>query len=99
VTLQLVGVGYKVALDGTGPNAAAINLRVGYSHPVIMPVPAGIQVKVPIPTKLVLIGADYHQLTQFAANIRSKRPPEPYNGKGIFVDNEKIVRKEGKKSK
>jgi len=62
-------------------------------------VPNGIKAKALSQTKLVLHGSDYQKLTQFAAKIRSFRPPEPYNGKGIFVNDEKIIRKEGKKSK
>lgn len=77
----------------------SLNLRLGYSHPVILPVPNGIQAKSISQTKLILSGADYQKLTQFAAKIRAFRPPEPYNGKGIFVDDEKVIRKEGKKSK
>ena len=76
-----------------------MNFRLGYSHPIIFTIPANIQARVINQNKIVLVGPDYQQLTQFAAIIRSKRPPEPYNGKGVFVDNEQIQRKEGKKSK
>jgi large subunit ribosomal protein L6 len=77
----------------------AINFRLGYSHPIIMLIPPNVNANVVNQNKIVLKGPDYQQLTQFAAQIRSKRPPEPYNGKGVFVDNEKVIRKEGKKSK
>ena len=64
-----------------------------------MDIPQNIRARVLSPNKIVLTGPDYQQLTQFAAIIRSKRPPEPYNGKGVFIDNEQVQRKEGKKSK
>lgn len=64
-----------------------------------MHVPSNIQARVVNQNKIILTGPDYQQLTQFAALIRSKRPPEPYNGKGVFVGNEQVQRKEGKKSK
>lgn len=64
-----------------------------------MEIPDGVKVRLVSPTRIILIGPDYQQITQFAAKIRSKRPPEPYNGKGVFVDDEQIIRKEGKKSK
>ena len=90
----MVGVGYKVAIEGQ-----SLNFRLGFSHPIIIEIPEGIKVRLISPTKLIITGPDYQQITQFAAKIRSKRPPEPYNGKGVFVDNEQIIRKEGKKSK
>lgn len=76
-----------------------MNFRLGYSHPIILAIPNNIQARVVNQNKIILSGPDYQQITQFAAIIRSKRPPEPYNGKGVFVDNEQIQRKEGKKSK
>lgn len=90
----MVGVGYKASLEDY-----MLNFRLGYSHPIILPIPSNVQAKVINQSKIVLTGPDYQQITQFAALIRSKRPPEPYNGKGVFVDNEQIQRKEGKKSK
>lgn len=90
-----MGVGYKAAIEGN-----SINLRVGFSHPVLLPIPEHIQARITNnQTKIVLTGPDYQQVTQFAAKIRSYRPPEPYNGKGIFVDGETVIRKEGKKAK
>lgn len=90
----MVGVGYKASLEDN-----MLNFRLGYSHPIILSIPSNVQAKVINQSKIVLTGPDYQQITQFAALIRSKRPPEPYNGKGVFVDNEQIQRKEGKKSK
>lgn len=92
VLLKLVGVGYRAKLEEN-----SLILKLGYSHLIQMPIPEGIKVTIPLPTKIVLEGIDYHLLTQFASKIRSKRKPEPYNGKGIFVGNETIIRKEGKK--
>ncbi len=75
-------------------------MRVGYSHPVILPIPENITAKVVNnQTKIILNGPDFQQVTQFAAKIRANRPPEPYNGKGIFVNGETVIRKEGKKAK
>jgi large subunit ribosomal protein L6 len=64
---------------------------------VLLSIPDGVTVKTPISTRIVLSGTNYHKITQFAAKIRSYRKPEPYNGKGIFVGNETITLKEGKK--
>jgi large subunit ribosomal protein L6 len=90
--LQLVGVGYKAAAQGT-----KLNLTVGYSHPVNKDMPAGITVTTPTPTEVVIKGADRQRVGQVAAEIRAIRPPEPYNGKGIRYSDEKIVIKETKK--
>ena len=87
-----MGVGYKAAIEG-----GILRLKVGYSHDVEIPVPSDVSVAVPNPTKIILLGCDYQRVTQFAAKIRAFRKPEPYNGKGIFVAEEKIVLKEGKK--
>lgn len=93
VSLRLVGVGYKAAVE---PERGLV-LKLGYSHDVVIPLPDGIKASCPAPTKIALGGIDYQQVTQFAAFIRSKRKPEPYNGKGIFVGDETITLKEGKK--
>ena len=93
VSLRLVGVGYKAALE---PERGLV-MKLGYSHDVVIPLPSGIKATCPSPTRIVLSGIDYHKLTQFAAFIRSHKKPEPYNGKGIFVGNETIALKEGKK--
>jgi large subunit ribosomal protein L6 len=90
--LQLVGVGYKAAAQGT-----KLNLTVGYSHPVNKEMPAGITVTTPTPTEVVIKGADRQRVGQVAAEIRAIRPPEPYKGKGIRYSDEKITIKETKK--
>ena len=90
--LSLVGVGYKAQAQG-----AKLNLTVGYSHPVVMDMPAGITVATPIPTEVVIKGSDRQRVGQIAAEIRAVRPPEPYKGKGIRYSDEKITIKETKK--
>jgi len=90
--LTLVGVGYKAQAQG-----AKLNLSVGYSHPVNKEMPAGITVATPVPTEIVIKGADRQRVGQVAAEIRAIRPPEPYKGKGIRYSDEKIVIKETKK--
>ncbi len=90
--LTLVGVGYKAAAQG-----AKLNLSVGFSHPVIIEMPEGVEVKAPAPTEIVVSGADRQVVGQIAAEIRAVRPPEPYKGKGIRYADEKITIKETKK--
>ena len=90
--LNLVGVGYKAAASGS-----KLNLAVGYSHPVNFDMPAGITVATPIPTEIIIKGADRQRVGQIAAEIRAVRPPEPYKGKGIRYSDEKITIKETKK--
>ena len=90
--LSLVGVGYKAQAQG-----AKLNLTVGYSHPVVMDMPAGIQVATPTPTEVVIKGSDRQRVGQIAAEVRAVRPPEPYKGKGIRYADEKITIKETKK--
>jgi large subunit ribosomal protein L6 len=90
--LTLVGVGYKAAAQG-----AKLNLTVGFSHPVNKDMPAGITVATPLPTEIVIKGADRQRVGQIAAEIRAIRPPEPYKGKGIRYADEKITIKETKK--
>ena len=90
-TLEVNGVGYRVALEG---NKLVMNL--GYSHQVIMEAPAGITLEVPTPNQIIVSGYDKQLVGQFAANIREKRPPEPYKGKGIKYSTEVIRRKVGK---
>ncbi|MDW5442514.1 MULTISPECIES: 50S ribosomal protein L6 [unclassified Polaromonas] len=90
--LSLVGVGYKAQAQGT-----KLNLTVGYSHPVVFDMPAGIQVATPTPTEVVIKGADRQRVGQIAAEVRAVRPPEPYKGKGIRYSDEKITIKETKK--
>ena len=90
-TLEVNGVGYRVALEG---NKLVMNL--GFSHQVIMEAPAGITVEVPNPNLIIVSGYDKQLVGQFAANIREKRLPEPYKGKGIKYSDEVIRRKVGK---
>ena len=90
--MELNGVGYRAQVQGN-----KIILSLGYSHPVEMVVPNGIKASSEKPTELKLFGSNKQELGQFAANLRSKRPPEPFKGKGIRYANEFILRKEGKK--
>ncbi len=89
--LELVGVGYRASL--LGPN---LNLALGYSHPILYPVPKGIKIEVPEQTQIVVSGIDKQQVGAVAAKIRSFRPPEPYKGKGVKYAEERIRRKAGK---
>jgi large subunit ribosomal protein L6 len=90
--LELVGVGYRAAVQGK-----SLNLTLGFSHPVSFPVPEGISIETPSQTEIVVKGADRQKVGQVAAVIRGYRPPEPYKGKGVRYAGEKIVMKEGKK--
>jgi large subunit ribosomal protein L6 len=90
--LSLLGVGYKAQAQG-----AKLNLTVGYSHPVVIDMPAGIKVETPTPTEILIKGADRQRVGQIASEVRAVRPPEPYKGKGIRYADEKVVIKETKK--
>ena len=90
--LELVGVGYRAAVQGKN-----LNLTLGFSHPVSFPVPDGISIETPSQTEIVVKGMDRQKVGQVAAVIRGYRPPEPYKGKGVRYAGEKIVMKEGKK--
>jgi large subunit ribosomal protein L6 len=90
--LNLIGVGYKAAAQGT-----KLNLTVGYSHPVDIQMPAGIKVETPTATEIVIKGADRQRVGQIASEVRAVRPPEPYKRKGIRYSDEKVVIKETKK--
>ena len=90
--LEINGVGYRAAMQGN-----KLVLSLGYSHPVEMDVPAGLKVNIENNTSVTITGADKQLLGQFAAEVRAKRPPEPYKGKGVKYADEYIVRKEGKK--
>mgnify|MGYP006180226153 CR=1 FL=1 len=90
--LTLLGVGYKAQAQGT-----KLNLTVGYSHPVVMDMPAGIKVETPTPTEILIKGSDRQRVGQIASEVRAVRPPEPYKGKGIRYSDEKVVIKETKK--
>src|SRR5438270_10246672 len=92
--LELVGVGYRASRQGE-----AVVLTVGYSHPVRYPVPAGITIDVPEPTRIHIKGASKEQVGQVAAEVRKVRPPEPYKGKGILYRGERVRRKAGKTGK
>ena len=90
-TLEINGVGYRAAMQGK-----KLALTLGFSHPVEMEAPAGITIEVPQPNQIIISGADKQAVGQFAAQVREKRPPEPYKGKGIKYTTETIRRKEGK---
>ena len=90
-TLEVNGVGYRAAKEGKN-----LVLNVGYSHQVIMPETEDIQIEVPNPNQIIVKGIDKQKVGQFAAEVRGKRPPEPYKGKGIKYDYEVVRRKEGK---
>ncbi len=90
--LQLVGVGYRAQMKD-----AALNLSLGYSHPIDFPVPDGIKIETPSQTEVVVSGIDKQRVGQAAAVIRGFRPPEPYKGKGVRYADENVVRKEAKK--
>jgi len=91
--LEAVGVGYRFQVQGT-----KINVNAGYSNPVIVEVPAGVKVEQVNNTEITISGIDKQQVTEFAANIRAIREPEPYKGKGIRYKGEYVRRKEGKKA-
>ena len=90
--LELVGVGYRAQAQGK-----KLNLTLGFSHPVAYAVPDGITIDTPSQTEILIKGADKHQVGQVAADIRSYRPPEPYQGKGVRYSTERVVLKEAKK--
>ena len=90
--LSLVGVGFRAQAQG-----AKLNLQVGFSHPVVMEMPAGVKVECPTQTEINIKGADRQAVGQIAAEVRAIRPPEPYKGKGIRYANERVVLKETKK--
>jgi large subunit ribosomal protein L6 len=89
--LEIQGVGFKAAVQGKN-----VNLSLGYSHPVVYPIPDQIKVTVEENTKLTIEGPDRQVVGQVAAEIRSFYPPEPYKGKGVRYTDERVVRKEGK---
>jgi large subunit ribosomal protein L6 len=93
--LEIVGVGYRATAQG--PNA--IELALGFSHPVRVQAPAGIEFEVPAPTRISVKGIDKESVGQVAANIRKIRKPEPYKGKGVRYAGERVARKAGKTGK
>lgn len=90
--LTLVGVGYRAQAQG-----AKLNLQIGFSHPVVKDMPAGIKVECPTQTEIIIKGSDRQAVGQIAAEVRAIRPPEPYKGKGIRYAEEKVSLKETKK--
>ncbi|KAL2489530.1 50S ribosomal protein L6 [Forsythia ovata] len=92
--LQLIGVGYRATIEGKD-----IVLNLGFSHPVKMRIPDGLQVKVEDNTRIIVSGYNKSDIGQFAASIRKWRPPEPYKGKGVKYADEIVRRKEGKAGK
>jgi large subunit ribosomal protein L6 len=90
--LELVGVGYRAAVQGQ-----KLNLTLGFSHPIEYPIPKGISIKTPSQTEIIIEGMDRQQVGQVAAELRAFRPPEPYKGKGVKYSDETIVLKEAKK--
>ncbi len=91
--LELVGVGYRAAMQGK-----ELNLSLGFSHPVLFKVPDGITITTPTQTEILVSGADKQNVGAVAAEIRGYRPPEPYKGKGVRYSGEKINMKEAKKT-
>ena len=92
-TLEIQGVGYRAALKGRD-----LELALGYSHPVSIKAPDGIDFEVPQPTRVIVRGIDKQLVGEIAANIRKQRPPEPYKGKGIRYEGEYVARKVGKRA-
>jgi large subunit ribosomal protein L6 len=92
-TLEIQGVGYRAALKGRD-----LELALGYSHPVSIKAPEGIEFEVPQPTRVIVKGNSKQMVGEIAANIRKKRPPEPYKGKGIRYEGEYVARKVGKRA-
>jgi large subunit ribosomal protein L6 len=91
--LNLVGVGYRAAVQGK-----SLNLQLGFSHPVEFEIPEGVTIETPSQTEIVVRGSDKQQVGQVAAKIRGYRPPEPYKGKGVRYAGERVVMKEAKKA-
>jgi large subunit ribosomal protein L6 len=92
-TLEIQGVGYRAVLKGRD-----LELALGYSHPVPIKAPDGIEFEVPQPTRVIVRGIDKQLVGEIAANIRKQRPPEPYKGKGIRYEGEYVARKVGKRA-
>ncbi len=91
--LEIQGVGYRAALKGK-----KLELALGFSHPVAIDAPEGIEFEVPQPTEIIVKGIDKQLVGQVAADIRKRRPPEPYKGKGIRYKDEQVLRKVGKRA-
>lgn len=93
--LEIVGVGYRAAAKGSN----ALEMQLGFSHPVHIKAPEGIEFEVPVQTEIIVKGIDKQLVGQVAADIRKWRKPEPYKGKGIKYEGERIIRKAGKAAK
>ena len=93
--LEIVGVGYRATARGSN----AIELALGFSHPIVVDAPEGISFEVPAPTRIIVKGIDKEKVGQVAADIRKLRKPEPYKGKGVRYANERVMRKAGKAAK
>jgi large subunit ribosomal protein L6 len=91
--LEIQGVGYRAQLRGK-----ALELSLGFSHPISVQAPEGIEFEVPQPTEVIVRGIDKQQVGQVAADIRKRRPPEPYKGKGVRYAGEQVTRKVGKRA-
>lgn len=89
--LEMIGVGYRAAVQGQ-----LLDISIGFSHPVKLPIPKGVTVKIEKGTNLSITGADKQEVGQFAASVRAVRPPEPYQGKGIRYSGEYVRKKAGK---
>ena len=101
--LRLVGVGYRATVEKSAITKSPqyegqtfVSLKVGYSHPIELPVPCGVKASTPQPTRILLEGVEKEVVKEFGAKIREWRKPEPYKGKGIFVDDETIALKSKK---
>ena len=92
-TLEIQGVGYRAVMKGSD-----LELALGYSHPVPIKAPEGIEFEVPVPTRVIVKGNSKQQVGEIAATIRKQRPPEPYKGKGIRYEGEYVARKVGKRA-
>jgi large subunit ribosomal protein L6 len=92
-TLEIQGVGYRAVMKGSD-----LELALGYSHPVPIKAPQGIEFEVPVPTRVIVKGNNKQQVGEIAAIIRKQRPPEPYKGKGIRYEGEYLARKVGKRA-
>ena len=94
-SLEIIGVGYRAE----AVNPTTLRLNLGFSHPVLMEAPEGITFEVPVQTRVIVKGIDKEVVGQMAANIRAVRKPEPYKGKGVRYQGERVLRKAGKTGK
>jgi large subunit ribosomal protein L6 len=93
--LEIVGVSYQASVEGS-KEGQRLKLQVGFANPILVPIPKGIEVACPQPTQIVIKGCDKQQVGHFAAEVRRRRPPEPYKGKGVRFQGEVVVQKQGK---